>query len=229
MYDAVAVYVVNRLDDTLEDVGGLGERQRAVCGDALGDGLPVNILHDDARLSVHLTEVVERRDVRVLEACLYACLVVEALDEAARLRGLSENLDGDDAPVVVEDGAAGVARTRSVDLQLVRVADDADCGLLGPATPLGAPVDATDVADRDGRVGYLYGVRLGVDGVLRLDDAVDGSRYGRVAEHDRRLARLNGVVVVVDLDRRDGSGAVNLYERNVVTRRDRRQLRRQTP
>src|SRR5256714_6828387 len=136
--------------------------------------------------------------------------------------------DGDDAPVVVEDRAAGVARTRRVDLQLVRVADDADRGLLGPAAPLGAPVDATDVADRDGRVGYLYGVRLGVDGVLRLDDAVDGRGDGRVAEHHSRLARLYRVVVVVDLDRGHCAGAVNLDERNIVTRADGGELRRQS-
>src|SRR5205814_5833318 len=89
---------VNRLDDALEDVGGLRERQRAVGGDALGDGLPVNELHDDAGLACDLAEVVERGDVRVLEAGLYARLVVEALDEAARLRGLRQNLDRGDAP-----------------------------------------------------------------------------------------------------------------------------------
>src|SRR2546421_4692771 len=49
VYDAVAVYVVNRLDDALEDVDGFGERQRAVGRDALGDGLPVNVLRSEER------------------------------------------------------------------------------------------------------------------------------------------------------------------------------------
>src|SRR3712207_3342697 len=49
--DAVAVDVVDGLADLLEDVGGLGGRQgRAAGGEALGDRLPVHVLHDDAGL-----------------------------------------------------------------------------------------------------------------------------------------------------------------------------------
>src|SRR5436305_12070997 len=126
--------------------------------------------------------------------------------------------DADDATVVVEDGAAGVARPRRVDLQLVGVADDAHGLLLDAAVVVVlAAVDAPDVADRDGRVGDFYRGRVeGLQGVLRVDDAVDGLRDGGVAEDDRRVTGLYGVVVVVNLDRRHRAGAVNLDERHVV-------------
>src|SRR5579885_247813 len=141
--------------------------------------------------------------------------------------------DADDASVLVEDGAAGVAGARRVDLQLVRVADETDGLLLDAVVAVVvvlAAIDAPDVAVRDGRVGYLDRGRVeGLERVLRVDDAVNGLRDRGVAEDGHGVAGLDGVVVVIDLDRRDGAGAVNLDERHVVARRDRRELRRQPP
>src|ERR1044072_281582 len=95
------------------------------------------------------------------------------------------------------------------------------------AGALVAAGDGPDVADRRRRVGNLDALRLGVHRVLRLDDAEDGRRDGRVAEHDGRLARLNRLVVVVDLDRRESAGAVHLNHRHVVAGTDGRELGRQ--
>src|SRR4029453_9448854 len=66
-------------------------------------------LHDDAGLTLHLAEVVERGDVRVLEAGLDARLVEEALAEAARLRGLRQDFDGRDAPDLLVHRAVDLA------------------------------------------------------------------------------------------------------------------------
>src|ERR1041385_7838787 len=74
-------------------------------------------------------------------------------DGGARLVAQAGEEDGDVATVVVEDRAAAVAVARRVDLELVGVADDADGLLLGSGRALGAAADATEIADRDGRVG----------------------------------------------------------------------------
>ena len=123
--------------------------------------------------------------------------------------------DGDDAPFVVEDGAARVARAGRGGRELVGVADLVDDRVLAAAGLLLA-VDGADGGRRQGRVRDGLVLRLAVEDILRLDLAVGARRRAGVAHDGDRLADLGRVVVVVQLDLRQRVERVHLDGGDVV-------------
>ena len=104
MRDALAVRLVEPIRDLDGDLERLIERQRAPL-QPLGQRVPLQVLHDQEVDPVLLTDVVERANVRVVQAGDGLRLALEPLLEIG-VRGdmLGEDFDGDRAV------QAGVAR-----------------------------------------------------------------------------------------------------------------------
>src|SRR5437588_12832066 len=81
MNDASAVDVVDRFNYRLKISNRIRERKATPGGDAFSEGLPFDVLHDDAGLAVVFKEIIKRRDVVVLKPGLYSSFIQKPLDE----------------------------------------------------------------------------------------------------------------------------------------------------
>ena len=67
MHDAVRVGVGQRIDDLLQDAGGVRERWLLVARQPLAEGFAIDVGHDVVEESIRFARVVQREDVRVRE------------------------------------------------------------------------------------------------------------------------------------------------------------------
>ena len=85
--------------DPIGEPHRIGKRQRAGAFDPLLQGQPGDVLHDNERQPIHLTDIEDTDDVRVGKLCKRAGLFDEKLPEGTVRRGLGvEHLDRDLAP-----------------------------------------------------------------------------------------------------------------------------------
>ena len=88
MDEALRVRRVERARDLVEDVQGTLERQRAIRVEVLAQVGAIDVAHGDVVVAVRLVGLVDRDDVRVVDASGHARFAYKALAEALVLREL---------------------------------------------------------------------------------------------------------------------------------------------
>ena len=106
MNDALLVRRRERATDADEHRDREAWSDDVLTRELVGEGAPIQALHDDVHRAVgHLVEVVDARDVRMVDVDLDVGLATQACDLAAVLRGsAAEHLHGD---LVAERGVLG--------------------------------------------------------------------------------------------------------------------------
>src|SRR5262245_13893636 len=100
--------------------------------------------------------------------------------------------------MVVEDRATAIPRSGGIYRQLVSIAETTvdhilPCGCLLPA------YYSADISDADGWIRNDLELCFAIKNVLGFDDAVDRRRNPGVSEYYRSIARLDCVVVIIQL------------------------------